>query len=76
MFLEVTTKRMNEEAVPAGFKLGATELAVCEIIDRWPGENYSYFKVRAEDGALYILRHDKIAEQWELTLFSREDIKG
>lgn len=75
MILEVTASSVCGESVPAAFKLGGTDLAICEIIDRWPGENYSYFKVRAEDGALYILRHDKIAEQWELTLFRRQDIK-
>jgi hypothetical protein len=73
MILEVTATSMHGESVPTGFKLGGTMLAVCEIIDRWPGENYSYFKVRAEDEALYILRHDKIAAQWELTLFSRRE---
>lgn len=72
MILEVTAVDAYGESVPTGFKLGAATFSVREVIDRWPGEHYSYFKVRADDEALYILRHDKIAAQWELTLFSRQ----
>lgn len=76
MILNVTTVDANGEPVPTGFKLGTATLAVLEIVDRWPGEHYSYFKVRADDEAVYILRHDKIAAEWELTLFSRNGINN
>ncbi|MDQ9170349.1 hypothetical protein Q8A64_07975 [Oxalobacteraceae bacterium R-40] len=72
MILDVTTVHENGgEIVPTAFKLGATCLVISEIMDRWPAKDYSYFKVRANDEALYILRHDKFSGQWELTWFSR-----
>lgn len=72
MILEVITGDAHGgESAPMKFKLGITSLAVREIIDRWPGDTYSYFKVRADDDAIYILRHDKLSDEWELTLFNR-----
>lgn len=59
------------EHVPAGFKLGVTRLAVREVVDRWLASDHSYFKVLADDGSVYILRHDKVENKWELTLFSK-----
>jgi hypothetical protein len=59
------------EPVPSAFKLGSTKLAVREVIDRWLASDHSYFKVLADDASVYILRHDKLAEKWELTLFNK-----
>jgi len=44
---------------------------VAEVLDRWPGPGYCYFKVMAGDGAIYILRHDEARAAWELALFER-----
>lgn len=72
MNLEVSTViDMSGEPVPSSFRLGSTTLAVSEVVDRWLAGEQSYFKILAEDAALYILRHDKLAENWEITLFSR-----
>lgn len=30
---------------------------------------HGYFKVRGDNGHLYILRHDVTAQNWELTMF-------
>ena len=57
------------EPEPRAFMLGAQRIGVITIIDRWLSQEYGYFKVEADDGALYILRHDEQAGQWELTLF-------
>lgn len=54
---------------PVSFRIGARELGVLEITDRWLSVTQSYYKVRADDGALYILRHDLPQERWEMTLF-------
>lgn len=56
---------------PLHFTLGGQRLAV-EVIDRWPGENYIYFKVRASDDNVYILRRDDETREWTLTLFQAE----
>ena len=54
---------------PRSFLLGAQRVVVVEIIDRWLSPTHSYFKVRTDDGSLYILRHDLPTGQWEMTLF-------
>lgn len=53
---------------PLRFRLGDRWLEVTEIIDRWLSPQRRYFKVRAEDGCIYILCHDE-ARGWELHLF-------
>ena len=63
--------RADEE--PLRFRLGGRAVGVAEILDRWLDPAYRYFKVRAGDGAVYILRHDTVADRWELTLFDRGD---
>ena len=39
--------------------------------DRWYDPTATYFRVRAEDGAMYILRHDERAGAWTLEAFRR-----
>ncbi len=74
MILEVTTaEAAGEEPLPLAFKLRSMSRTVCEIMDRWLADDYSYFKLRADDEAVYILRHDKLAQKWELVLFNRHN---
>jgi hypothetical protein len=42
---------------------------VVDRIDAWQGEDHRYFRVRADDRCVYILRHDRCADRWELTFF-------
>jgi len=58
------------EESPRAFSLGEREVAVIEEIDRWLDPAHRYFKVRGDDGHVYILRHDVPSDTWELTLFS------
>lgn len=57
------------DAIPARFGLGNRRLEVDEVLDRWLADETRYFKVRAADGAIYILRHAVREARWELTLF-------
>jgi hypothetical protein len=57
------------EQEPQSFRLGEHKVRVVEIADRWLDPTHRYFKVRGDDGATYILRHDTAADRWELTLF-------
>lgn len=59
------------EEAPVRFLLGERMIEVEEIIDRWMGEDHRYFKVRGDDKARYILRHDWTTGNWELTMFDR-----
>lgn len=57
------------EETPRRFYFGARQIEVAEVIDRWLAPDHRYFKVRCVAGDLYILRHDNLADSWELTLF-------
>ncbi len=57
------------EEAPRRFHLGKRAVEVQEILDRWLAPDYRYFKVRGDDEAIYVLRHDIAADEWELTLF-------
>lgn len=46
---------------------------VIEVIDRWLSPDYRYFKVRGDDKAIYIIRHDTQKWIWELTYYRSED---
>ena len=53
---------------PVAFRLGERRLIVREILDRWAGEDHAYFKLTADDEALYIIRRDRGSDTWELIL--------
>jgi hypothetical protein len=59
----------QDEQVPRRFFMGNKAIEVEEVIDRWLAPQYSYFKVRGDEKDIYILRHDKLTQRWELTLF-------
>ena len=37
--------------------------------DRWLSPEHRYFKLRGDDGGVYILRHSVVDGYWELTLY-------
>jgi len=57
------------EEEPRRFRPGERSVEVEEMLDRWHGPDYRYFKLRGDDGAIYILRHDESAGCWEMTMF-------
>lgn len=57
------------EETPRRFYLGDQVVDVLEVLDRWLSPEHRYFKCRGDDDATYILRHDAIADRWELTLY-------
>ena len=59
------------EEEPRALDLGDRRLEVMEIIDRWLAPDHRYFKLQADDGNVYILRHDEAAGEWEMTSFGR-----
>ena len=54
---------------PCRLDLDARTVDIAEIIDRWYGEDYCYFKVRSGAGDVYILRFDEDRAEWGLTMF-------
>jgi hypothetical protein len=55
--------------VPCRLRFDARAVDIAEIVDRWYGQDYCYFKVRSGAGDLYILRLDESRGEWDLTMF-------
>jgi len=43
---------------PVRFRLDGQEYMVEEVLDQWYGPSDAFYKVRADDGNLYILRRE------------------
>lgn len=56
-------------SVPERFGRPGAMREVSEIVDRWPGDDYCYFRVLADDGSVYILHHDEGADSWRIHFF-------
>jgi hypothetical protein len=59
---------------PVRFRIqarGAEQRAVVEILDQWYGPHDRFFKALADDGNLYILRHDERNDFWTLDSFRK-----
>jgi hypothetical protein len=54
------------EQEPRAFHFDGVRLEVLDIADRWYDPAGRYFKVRASDGALYLLRCDAESLEWQL----------
>jgi hypothetical protein len=59
----------KQDQRPLKFSLGENTLAVEEVEDQWYSPGATYFRVRADDGNRYILRHDEGDDRWTLTAF-------
>lgn len=62
------------EETPRRLKFDDREIEVVDVIDRWLAPDHRYFKIRAADGATYILRHDVGSDDWELVMFSSDRV--
>lgn len=65
--LKVTCRagyKADEE--PVRFVLDENERTVVRICDRWYDPEADYFKVEADDGCFYMLRHDRRTDEWSL----------
>jgi len=59
------------EQEPRAFWLGEQRLEVREVVDRWFAPAQRWFRVDADDGDMYILRHDQSSGEWELAAYRR-----
>jgi hypothetical protein len=59
------------EQTPRVLVLGDRRVQVVDVVDQWLAPDHRYFKVKGEDGDTYLVRHDAIADVWELTMFLR-----
>ena len=59
------------EQEPLAFWLGERRLAVHAVVDRWFAPTQRWFKVDADDGNMYVLRHDDASGDWEIAAYRR-----
>ena len=52
-------------------KTDTPQYEVKEVLDQWYGVGFRCFKVRADDGNIYILRHQEDEDCWRLDSFRR-----
>ncbi len=73
MSLSVTVRcraHHRGEEEPESFDLGGVRRTVVAVRDAWLAPDHRYFKVEADDGGLYILRHDTETGEWELIFYT------
>lgn len=61
------------EQTPRAVRLGERRIEIAGVLDSWLAPDHRCFTVRDAEGDVYILRHDIVAERWELTRFRRRD---
>ena len=54
---------------PISFQLGVHKYSIQEVLDQWYGPDANFYKVRADDSNLYILRQALTANEWTLESF-------
>ncbi len=54
---------------PVRFVLGGQAYEIDEVDDRWYSPEATYFRVVANDGNIYVLRHDEHLNEWTLEGF-------
>ncbi len=59
--------KINER--PVKFILMNRAYLVKEVIDTWYGEKSVYFKVKADDENIYLLKYDEWQDQWDLVFY-------
>lgn len=62
-------RRLPGEETPRRFFLGERAVTVVAVLDRWLAPEHRYFKLRGDDGGVYLLRHDVTGGDWALTLY-------
>ena len=60
---------LQSQQNPVAFILRDSRYKVEEIIDRWYGEGASYFKIKADDENIYLLKYDKRSSHWEWVFY-------
>lgn len=54
---------------PERIHFGGRVVELVRVQDVWPGAERTYIKAEGDDGATYILRHDRLSGIFELTMY-------
>ncbi|HKZ16797.1 MAG TPA: hypothetical protein VJ161_04950 [Geobacteraceae bacterium] len=61
-----TSSKAGELVNPVSFAIRDRTFQVMEVVDSWHGADHAYYKLIADDGNLYVIKHDMDADAWEL----------
>ncbi|MDY6830056.1 MAG: hypothetical protein SV583_11850 [Pseudomonadota bacterium] len=67
--LQVETQPATGDPQPQRFRLWGGMVHVEEVIDRWPSDARAYFKVRGDDGGIYIIGYSVPHRSWDLQAY-------
>jgi hypothetical protein len=67
----VQVEVVSSRAAPSAFFLRGQFVRVAQVTDQWPGQDHTYFRVRADDGRSFVLRQDLGSGAWRLTVAGR-----
>jgi hypothetical protein len=56
------------DGAPTSFTLRDRRFRIRGIVDQWHGADHVYFKLVADDGNLYVIRHNLEENEWEMVL--------
>ncbi|MFZ0213165.1 MAG: hypothetical protein WBE20_04075 [Candidatus Acidiferrales bacterium] len=59
---------------PLRFSAGARTYSVERLDDKWYSPGATYFRVVADDGNSYVLRHDETVDTWTMEAFRKHRI--
>jgi hypothetical protein len=59
------------EEEPRAFWLGERRVVVLSVSDRWFAPRQRWFRVDADDGDTYVLRHDEDSGDWVIAAYRR-----
>jgi hypothetical protein len=62
------------EEIPRAMWFGDRRVEVAEIIDRWLAPDHRYFKLLGADRCIYIIRHDIVTFDWQITFYQNPAI--
>ena len=54
---------------PLRFSVGESAYKVERLDDKWYSPGATFFRVLADDGNVYVLRHDEGADTWSIEAF-------
>jgi hypothetical protein len=64
------------EQTPIIINFRQRAIQVLEVIDCWLSPNHRYFKIKGDDHAVYIIRHDPYNLCWQLSFYHQcSDLK-
>ncbi|WP_303907423.1 hypothetical protein [Thiohalomonas denitrificans] len=58
---------------PVTFRIAGIERSVAAVLDRWPGSEIGYVKIRGEDDDLYILRYEDAGNRWSIIFYQSDE---